>query len=630
MKRFLTIFRFLPLVAFLLTTSLASGFQNSSSDSGTLGPPDPNFSPSGVYEGPLELPSIVRYEHLPVRMHLEPVIPQPITNTYLDSRMVPLWQRILQEASDTDMQEAAALHLARVAESQLADISQAGAALMALARATDLESVRYACAKALAAGEIRMATDDLVEYAAARNDLQRLNIEPALMRWKVEKASALWTPRLTDAFTSGASFRLATEGLASLNHQPSVDVLTAVVVNRAQDFGKRMAASRALAILDPTKAQTTADSLISGDTQNRLLALALLDNVQPESWTRAATLCADTSDAVASAAWQQIFPRQPDLLTAHLIPGHQHRDATVRITSAKVFRLYPDADRMVMLHSLVSDIHIEVRNIARQMLLAVALEHPELREQIITQAATMLNPESKDWQGIEQSLVLLGQLHAPQFSEACLSLLDYPKDEVGISAAWLIHLSPDVAVYDRIKAYIETTESLMTIGKAPGAAALRQALLLQYAGLVRMRELRPLMEQQFPKSAMGSPEKRASALWALGLLLERNPEPEIVKKLEQRIKDRSGIPPEHVLVQRACVMALGLMRATSARDTVMESYEIDSQESGTAGTARWIMPLLGESMPPDFEPRSAFVGGWKINPTGPATDDPMPAVQKSE
>lgn len=630
MKRCLTFFFFLPLMPLLLATSFAYGYQESGSASAALSPPDPDFSPKGVYEGPLDLPAIVRYPQLPVRMHLEPVIPWPVTNTYLDDRMVPLWQRVLEEATDSDMQQAAAMHLAHVAEQRLANVTAAGPALISLAKSTDEESVRYACAKALASCEIKSAADDLIQYASAGTDLQRLAIEPTLARWKVENAISLWTPRLSDSFTSGVSFRLAAEGLEALNHQPSVDLLSSIAVNRAADFGKRMAASRAIAVLDPAKAKIAAESLISGDPQNRLLALAMLDNVQPESWTTAATLCTDESDAVASAAWQQIFTRQPELLTAHLAVGYQHRDAKIRIKAARVFRLYPDADRTRMLHSLVSDIHIEVRNVARQMLLAVALEHSELREQIISQAAAMLKPESKDWQGIEQSLALLGQLHAPQFSEACFGLLDYPKDEVGISAAWLIHLSPDVAIYDKTKTYIETTESLMSNGKAQGNASLRQALLLQYAGLVRMRELRPLMEKQFPKDPSGSPQKRASALWALGLILERNPEPEVVKKLEQRIKDRSGIPPEHVLVQRASVMALGLMRASSARDTVFESYEIDSQEAGTAGTARWIMPLLGEPMPPDFLPRDTFVGGWRINPTNTPEHVPKPALRDSE
>lgn len=630
MKRCLTLICFLPLVPLWLATSLACGFQDGGMANVALGPPDPDFSPKGVYEGPLDLPSIVRYPRLPVRMHLEPVIPQPITNTILDSRLVPLWQRVLEEGTDTDMQQTAAQHLARVAELGLADISAAGPSLIALAKKTDKDSVRFACAKALAAGEIRLAADDLLQYATAGTDLQRLTIEPALARWKVEKAVSLWTARLTDPFTSGVSFRLAAEGLAALNYQPSADVLSSLAVNGVGDFGKRMAAARALAVLDPAKAQTAADSLISGDPQNRLLALALLDNVQPESWPKAAVLCADASDGVASAAWQQVFPRQPELLVVHLPIGYRHRDAKIRITAARVFRLYPDVERTAMLHSLVSDIHIEVRNTARQMLVAVALEQPALRDQIISQASAMLKPESMDWQGIEQSLVLLGQLHAPQFSEACYGLLDYPKDEVGISAAWLIHLTADVVVYDRIKTYIETTESLISAGNAAGAAALRQALLLQYAGLVRMRELRPLMEQQFPKNAIGSPEKRASALWALGLLLERNPEPEIVKKLEQRIKDRSGIPPEHMLVQRASVMALGLMRAVSARETVLESYQIDSQEAGIAGTARWIMPLIGEPMPPDFESRTAFPGGWRIIPTVTPEDLPKPAGVKPE
>ena len=79
MKRCLTFFFFLPLVPLLLATSFAYGYQESGSASAALSPPDPDFSPKGVYEGPLDLPAIVRYPQLPVRMHLEPVIPSPVT-----------------------------------------------------------------------------------------------------------------------------------------------------------------------------------------------------------------------------------------------------------------------------------------------------------------------------------------------------------------------------------------------------------------------------------------------------------------------------------------------------------------------------------------------------------------------
>jgi hypothetical protein len=314
-------------------------------------------------------------------------------------------------------------------------------------------------------------------------------------------------------------------------------------------------------------------------------------------------------------AWSQTFQWKPDVLTQHLTTGVKHNDAVVRITAAKVIRLLPDAERIRQLHELLSDVHIEVRNVARQMLVAVATEHAELKDQIISQAGEMLKPDSTNWQGIEQSLVLLGQLHATQFSQPCMDLLEHPRDEVEVSAAWLIQLSPDMAIYDQVRTSIEKTEKSFNDGPlTTEGEGLRVAMLLQYAGLVRMKELQPLMEKQFAKSIPGNVEKRASALWALGLLFEKNPVPELVAKFESRVQDRSAIPPEMFEVRRMSVMALGLMRSKSSSKVVREAYEIDSEDTYIPGTARWVLPLLGEPLPEDFTPFRMMIGGWRLNP----------------
>lgn len=603
------------LILSLLAMPLSHGFQDLNSNSQALAPPDPDFSPKGTYEGPIDLPHIVRYRNLPLRMHLEPLIPGPVTTYQLNSRMIPLWQRALAEATDMEIQEVAAQSLARVADRQQADIQEAGPTLMSVAASTKNNRIRYLCAHALAAGNIQSAAAELIKLAAEGTDSQRVLIEPALARWKTTTATELWKPRLMDPYVTTASYRLAAEGLAELNDSSSITLLLPVTVDRSAEYSKRTAAAKAVAVLDPRQAHETAEMLVTGDIPERLLGLTLLDNGLPESTEKLTAFCDDSSDAVASVAWQRAFKRQPDVLLKSLPTGHQHRDSAIRMTAARVIRLYPDPDRILMLNGQLSDIHIEVRNVARQMLLAVANEHGELKDQIISLASSLLVPDSPNWQGIEQSLVLLGQLHSAKFAAECFVLLDYPRDEVGVSAAWLIQLSPDESIREKVAAYVQQAEQQLTTGGSiQGEALLRESMLLQYVGLVRMNELRPLLEQQFPKSAPGTTDKRASALWALGLLLEKNPVPEIAAKFEARIKDRQSIPPEHPLVQRSSVMALGLMRASASKDVVFESYTIDSQESRVAGTARWVLPLLGEPMPPDFTPSVAFTGPWRLNP----------------
>lgn len=577
--------------------------------------PDPDYSPQGGFFGTISLSPIVRYQNLPMRMHLDPFIPAPVAVQELDSRLIPLWDRMLREGTDPELVEVAAQSLARVAEMKLADIQLAEKSLQALAENSENQRIRYAAGAALAIGDLQSSAPLLIKLAEAGNDAQRLRIEPALIRWKTAEALELWKARLLDASTTIGSFQLAAEGLASLNHGESVEVLLSITADPVGTYPKRMAAAKAAAILSSDLAFAAAEPLSGGSVQDRMLALALLNTKKPESLVKAATLCADSSDGVASVAWQQVFVGNSELLLNHLETGRKHRDAQVRMTAARTMRVWPNSDRAKWLQELLSDIHIEVRNVARTMLVLVSAEHPELKEQIVAQAAAILKPESADWQGMEQSLLVLAQLQATQFSATAFALLGHARDEVVVTAAWLIQLFPDDAIRGQVQTEIEQCEEKLSRGETlKNDISLREMMLLQYAGLVRLKELQPIMEQQFSKSAQGFPEKRASGLWALAVIHEKTANEQLAKKYEERIQDRNSIPPEALPVRRSSVMALGLLRGRNSVPVLMEAYKIDPLESAIPDTVRWVFPLLGQPMLPEIPPSKNGVSGWRITP----------------
>lgn len=602
------------LILSLSACSPAYGYQAQDAGSRSVSAPDREFSPQGPYTGPLEMPHIVRFRDLPMRMHLDPLILLPDTVLKIDERLVPLFERALQEATDLEIQEVAALSLARMAEEKLSDISRSGTALLEVLKSSKNERIRFACAYALAVGNVQVAAPELIQLVSEGSDDQRLLIEPALARWKTKSAADLWRPRLKDSDISEVSFRLAAEGLAALDDAASLEPLSELIADSSADFGMRMSAAKAVALLDPDQAFAAAGQKVDGGVQDRLLAIALLDNTKAESHARATMLCDDQADAIASAAWQQVFRRSPENLVSHLATGRIHRDAQVRMTAARVMELFPNAERALWLHQQLSDVHIEVRNVARQMLAAVAVKNPELKDQIAGMAGDTLKPDSGDWQGIEQSLVLLGQLKAIQFSPQCVPLLDYQRDEVNISAAWLIHLFPDESVRGSILDTIRKTEELIsTPGLPHGESPLKQSFLIQYGGLVRMREIQPILETKFSKRDPGGPQVRAAAMWVLGILFEKTAAPELAARFEERIKDRASVPPESIGVRRASVMALGLMRAAASTEVVSDAYSADYTESLIPGTARWVLPLLGQPMPAEIPTIEKSIGGWRIN-----------------
>lgn len=576
-----------------------------------------DYSPSGFYTGPIEIPDIARFKTLPNRMDYEPFITDVRQIFTLSDRYVPLCVRILQEAKDEEILEVAALQLYRFAREKMADTSTAATALQAVCKSSSSRRVRSACMLALAAGGASAMAADIAGYCGTAPDSERLLLEPALAAWKHQPAADMWRERLTSATASGTSVSLACECLAGLGDQAAVPTMLAIVGDSTQDYLRRFAAAKAAALLQPEQALAAAEVLSKRGQPERLIAVALLDSDLTAALERTTALCSDPADAVASAAWQQVFRRKPELLQPLLAAGQQHRDATIRSTTARVLRLFPDADRVTKLHQLRSDTHIQVRNTARQMLERVAIETPALRPQIVGMAVDSLQATSTDWQGIEQSLVLLGQLRESTFSPQCLPLLNYPRNEVMVSAAWLIHLFPDLAVREQVLQAALEAEELIYDPKEEGRThGLKQALLFQYLGILRVPEIEEVLKKQFSKTVPGGEERRGASMWALGLLHERKPDADLIARFHDRIQDRSSPNPERAPVRRNSLLALGMMRATGAdtQAVVQESMLMDSATERVRGTTRWIHPLVGLKLPPPIEDHQFAIGGWRLNP----------------
>ena len=162
-------------------------------------------------------------------------------------------------------------------------------------------------------------------------------------------------------------------------------------------FEKRRAAARAISVLAPDLAFAEAKSLIEGSVRDRLLGIELLSSGKPEAHVRLFPLCADASDGVAAAAWVALLRLHPEGLNPAVPTGRSHRDAVVRMTAAHVMRRFPDNQRIEWLHRQLSDRHLEVRNVAREMLFLVAGADLGLQSAYLIQYAGL--ERMKDLQG---------------------------------------------------------------------------------------------------------------------------------------------------------------------------------------------------------------------------------------
>ena len=580
--------------------------------------PDPAFSPHGPFLGPLDIAHIARFNDLPRRMFLEPYLITPGSVRTLDPRFVPLFDRTLREIDNDELLETAAISLARIAEEKLQDISGSSDILLKHLESHSSLRVRFACARALVDGDVAQSAAAVLTLNEHASDAQRLWLEPALARWKFASAADVWTRRLVAENETTVAVSLACEGLSALGDLEALDLLRAVLHGKLLAYEKRRAAAKAICVLEPDMALSEAESLVDGNVLERLLGIELLSNGKPEAHAGLLRKCADTSDAVASAAWLALFRLNPDALIPAVPTGRSHRDAYVRMIAARMMQLYPDAERSGWLHEQLSDKHLEVRNVAREMLFLVAEEQAPLRAGIVAMASDTLTANNENWQGIEQSLLLLGQLRAAQFSDRCVPLLEHPRNEVLVTAAWFLHLFPDPAVEEAVRKYLMRNEEMLrNPNTAPAGADIgeQSTYLIQYAGLMRLKDLQSMMEPHFGKTMPGGIFKRAAAMWTLGLFHENDPVPDLTKSFLERIADRASVPSELNEVQRMSAIALGFMKAKPAVAGLMEAYQTDPPDTGIPDSAGWALGMIGEPLPePLRKPRSIEVGDWKLSP----------------
>ena len=588
-------------------------------------PAQPDPSPpvkfaSGNYTGPLPIPRIARYQTLPMRMLLEPEFELPPETRKVDAGLLQLFDRVLKQSEDDEILEQAALGMARLTRESLADTSASGDILQKQLQDTASSAVRLACAIALVAGNHQSSAPHLLSLAAQEGDEFRLAVEPALAMWKYQPAEAIWKQRLTDPFASAISIRLACEGLTALGSTSSFDQFKTLVTGSTASFANRFAASKAMGTLHPEESRDTGKTLAKQSIMDRLLAVQLLTNQTTESVSALIPLCQDTDNGVAAAAWNAVYTVDSSKLIDLLDQGRQHQDAVVRMTSARVMQQFPDAERCEWLNILLSDYHLEVRNTAREQLVSVAEKNSELKPQIIAEAADKLMSDARDWQGIEQSLLVLGQLRSPDYSDRCVPLLDHHRNEVAVSAAWLIHLYPDDKINDVVLQKIATKDDLLgRMPVPPGTPAaesipLQVAHLMMFAGLQRLSAVQPRLEKSFSKDNPGGIEKRAAALWAIGLIRENSHDQQLTTRLEARVKDRDGMMPEFPMVRQISVRSLGMIGAVSSVPVVLEAYKVDPPETLIPHAARWALPLLSEPQPADIPGTIRYVGGFRLNP----------------
>ncbi len=550
-------------------------------------------------------------------------LPQPVKE--VNPKLAALWMKAL-ERPETDMQRMAAETIARAHQGGVPDLVQAVPRLEAILRAEGSHpAARFAAARALIVLESRRSSDKL--FLASQTygaDLRQL-VEPALAAWDNPSAKQVWIERLASAETRPRALILAMRGLGEVREQSTLPDLLSIASDQTRNPGVRLEAAAAAGKIAETGLEQDAERF-AGNTRtphfvNQLVAVRLLARHSSEGARQLLIgLASHDEPAVAAAALQRLNDIDSSLVLPLAESAIQNSDPQVRRQGAICMLRLPAASQIAPLSQLLADPHPGLRRDVCEGLYQLAGK-PDLGEPIRDAALQVLAGDR--WQGQEQASVLLGALEHQPAADRLVELLESPRAEIGIRAAWALR---KVAVRETVPALIEQAKRQAERRRLQGddpELDQQVAHLFEGLGVLHAKDAMPLLREYIPKRH-GSHLSRGAAIWAIGRLNEGTRDSDLEAALSDRLRDFEPQPFEIPLVKQMCAIALGRMQATdeapmmrqfaTSENSIRYAPFDDAVLMRLQLSLAWaVRQLTGEELPPP-KPLTVGQSSWFLEP----------------
>ncbi|HUQ67991.1 MAG TPA: HEAT repeat domain-containing protein [Planctomycetaceae bacterium] len=553
-------------------------------------------------------------------MFTDPVItlPQPFRD--LPPGQLALWRQVLARP-EVEYQRLAAEAIGHVHRLGIPGMEAARPELRRVLTdpKADPTAVRSA-ALTLIALDTRDSAAELFEVSRRGGSDIRAVIEPALAEWDHQPMRTVWRDRLANSATPRRDLLLAAKGLATVRDAEALPALLNIVHSSARTADIRLACARAAGELSETGLAADAARMIQGTAPSlgqRLCAVALLARQSDDDARQLlARLAEDVEPAVAAAALGRLYAIDPALVLPLVEGALRSRAAEVRDWAARALIALPTPERIVTLADLLDDPHPDVRGRVRAELFVLAQQaqlDPAIRE------SAMRVVERESWRGQEQAGLLLAALDHEPAAPRLVALLESPRPEVMIAAAWGLRR---LAVPETIPALLDKAQRQSDVQLAQTAqnvSAVDQqvAHLFEALALMRHEPVVPLLRKYVPKNFVLGELSRSAAIWSLGVLLKGRPDDALAGQLMERVRDLGGpgpIPPELELVRRMSAIGIGHMQARSQLPAVREFLGPTVEADDTEFALRWTLKeLSGEELPLP-PPIARTEGRWFLTP----------------
>ncbi|NLF71601.1 MAG: hypothetical protein GX575_21425 [Candidatus Anammoximicrobium sp.] len=533
-------------------------------------------------------------------MFADPRLDLPPDEMRFQPELLPLWLAAL-DSPEADLRQQAARALARAHAHGMPGLDAAIGPLTRNLQESDRQIVRLTAAQALVAMDARPLASALFNRGQTDGlDMAQL-VEPALARWHFQPAIDLWRRRLQDDGVDRQRRLLAIRGLAQVRDQPAADPLLKIAIADSEPADMRLAAAVAVARVCRSGLEDAARRLRSKPTAgvaDRLVAVRLLrEHDSAAARSLLLEMVQDEDSSVVAGAFETLLALEPARIVSLARAAIARGDANVRSLVALALATCPSADNLAVLADLLADPIPNLREQARQSLEKLA-QSPDWRPEVLRQGERLL--QSERWAALEQSVVLLGTLNHPPAADRFVALLEHPRAEVYVAAAWgLRRLGLARTLAPALDAARRRSANRQESSGGPGRPNLDYQLahLFEFFGQQKYAAAEPFLRTFIPKD-LSIPQARSAAIWALGHCHENRPVAELVTALQARLNDVDTLMPEDELIRRFSAVTLGRMKAADALRT-LEAYNEPAGIVSPVGYAcAWSLErLTGQPIP---------------------------------
>ncbi len=539
----------------------------------------------------------------------------------VNPQLKALWLRALSRP-EAELQRQAADAFAKAYDYGMHDVGDVADQLQKILEAPETSLVvRYSAARTLIRFDHRDSASLLFKQTATGSLDMAMLIEPALANWKYEPIYDVWMERINNTSARGQRLMLAIQGLGKTAQPLAEPRLVELAMSSAVPASIRLESARALAQISSQGLEDESSQLLddpSPDSRlDRLVGVSMLvGHSSGEATSKLLELLNDAEPAVVALAADRLLEIAPESIAEKGDFLLAHPDANVRQLGIQALLQQPSPEGVELVGQVLNDRHPDVRNPARHALLSMATEHG-LGESVRQIAMDVLAGDT--WQGLEQAIVLLVLLDHKVVADRVIELLDHPRPEVFVAAAWGLHRFqvPETvdAIFDKAQRWKAAVgdPNLYFEREVVQGMRVQLAFLIQALTLMDFKDHEQYLREMLPKRTddFYGTESRAAAMWSLGHLYADNLQPDLERIFIQRYNDTQSDPPEAVYTRQYAAVALGLMKSQRVAELVRSSAGLYDNFSVVMW---WIINhVTGEEIP-EPEPFVVDIKGWFLEP----------------